>query len=267
MKTSTFGRLLFNLPALALGSIWLASAATGWGQTTNTILTTQSGGGALPSGWTSANNVTSNPIDQGTYWLVDAGATKDSITSTNYNLAGYSSLTVNVNVATFGSGTALPLLVEVSTNSGTSYFTNRTSATPTSSTYITGGPITFSNVSLSSNTVIRFSANGTSGRGVRIQQLGITGVVPSPTIIGAATATAFTTTYGMASTAQTFSVSGSNLTANLVATAPTGFEVSSDGTIYGNTAAFAQAGGSASGTLRIRLKADAAVGGSYTNVP
>jgi len=48
-----------------------------------------------------------------------------------------------------------------------------------------------------------------------------------------------------------------------VATAPTGFEVSSDGSTYGNTATFTQSGGSASGSLRVRLKANAAVSGSY----
>ena len=87
----------------------------------------------------------------------------------------------------------------------------------------------------------------------------------APAITGAATAAAFTTIYGTASNPQTFSVSGSNLTANLVATAPTGFEVSSDGSTYGNTATFSQSGGSASGTLRIRLAATAPVAGVYNS--
>ena len=86
-----------------------------------------------------------------------------------------------------------------------------------------------------------------------------------PVITGTATASAFTTTYGTASGAQTFSVSGSYLTANLVANAPTGFEVSSDGTNYGSTATFTPSSGSASGTLSIRLKADAAVSGTYNS--
>ena len=87
----------------------------------------------------------------------------------------------------------------------------------------------------------------------------------SPSITGAATATAFTTTYGTASTAQSFSISGSNLTANLVATAPTGFEVSNDGTTYASTATFTQTGGSASGMLRVRLAAAAGVSGTYNS--
>jgi hypothetical protein len=89
--------------------------------------------------------------------------------------------------------------------------------------------------------------------------------VPSPTITGAATATAFTTTYGTASAAQSFTVSGAGLTASLVATAPTGFEVSADGTTYGSTATFTQTSGSATGTLRVRLAAAAAVSGTYNS--
>jgi hypothetical protein len=85
-----------------------------------------------------------------------------------------------------------------------------------------------------------------------------------PTITGAATTSPFTTTEGTASTAQTFSISGANLTANLIATAPSGFEVSSDGINYGSTATFTQSSGSASGTLSIRLAASATVG-SYNS--
>jgi hypothetical protein len=93
----------------------------------------------------------------------------------------------------------------------------------------------------------------------------IPGGVSTPTINGAATAASFTTTYGTASSTQNFSVSGSNLTANLVATAPAGFEVSSDGATYGSTATFAQSSGSASGTLRVRLATTAAVSGIYNS--
>ena len=81
-----------------------------------------------------------------------------------------------------------------------------------------------------------------------------------PSITGATTTAAFTTTYGTASTAQTFTVGGSGLAANLVATAPTGFEVATDGSNYGATATFTSSGG----TLSIRLKANATVG-SYNS--
>jgi hypothetical protein len=81
-----------------------------------------------------------------------------------------------------------------------------------------------------------------------------------PTITGATTTAAFTTTYGTSSAAQTFTVGGNNLGANLVATAPTGFEVATDGSTYGATATFTSSGG----TLSIRLKATASAG-SYNS--
>jgi hypothetical protein len=156
---------------------------------------------------------------------------------------------------------------------------NAANATPTS-----GGTVTSLTTSSTSNTAtipapgnttttilkIRISAfnSGTGTGNLQIGSIALTGAsgpILPPTITGAATATAFTTTYGTASTAQSFSISGSNLTANLVATAPTDFEVSSDGTTYGSTATFTQSGGSASGTLRIRLTATASVSGSYNS--
>ena len=85
-------------------------------------------------------------------------------------------------------------------------------------------------------------------------------------ITGATTAAPFTTTYGTASAVQTFAVSGVNLIADLVATAPTGFQVSSDGITYGSTATFVQTAGTASGSLRIRLAATATVTGFYNSV-
>ncbi|MEI8086550.1 MAG: YDG domain-containing protein, partial [Paludibacter sp.] len=85
----------------------------------------------------------------------------------------------------------------------------------------------------------------------------------NPIINGAATASAFTTTYGTASSAQTFSVSGSYLSTSIAANAPTGFEVSSDGTNYASLATIVRSGSVANGTLYIRLKADALVSGAY----
>jgi len=95
--------------------------------------------------------------------------------------------------------------------------------------------------------------------------VGTTGVAAVFPTFNNSTTTAFTTTYGTASASQTFPVSGSNLTANLIATAPIGFEVSSDGTTYGSTATFTQSSGTASGSLRIRLAANATITGSYNS--
>ncbi|MFM1771494.1 MAG: hypothetical protein RLZZ71_636, partial [Bacteroidota bacterium] len=106
---------------------------------------------------------------------------------------------------------------------------------------------------------------GSSSDNLGWDAINFSAIVSTPTITGTATTTSFTSTYGTASIAQTFSISGNNLSADLVATAPTGFEVSSDGTNYSSTATFAQTSGSASGTLSIRLAATAAVVGSYNS--
>ncbi|NBT49052.1 MAG: hypothetical protein EBT07_14780, partial [Actinobacteria bacterium] len=96
---------------------------------------------------------------------------------------------------------------------------------------------------------------------------GSVALVPAITINGntSGSATAFTTTYGTPSAFQAFTIAGSNLTGNIVATALTGFEVSSDGSNYGSTATFTQTGGTASGSLRVRLAATANVSGSYNS--
>ena len=94
-----------------------------------------------------------------------------------------------------------------------------------------------------------------------------TGTPNVATITGAATATAFTTTYGTVSAPQSFSISGANLVGAITATAPTGYEVSSDGTTYAATATYARSlvDFTASGTVYIRLKATATVSGTYNS--
>jgi hypothetical protein len=118
--------------------------------------------------------------------------------------------------------------------------------------------VVFSNLtgSVQSMNVVYVAGNYASG--VSGFQIVAGGSVP--TITGATTATAFSTTYGTASAAQSFAVSGSNLTNSLTATAPSGFEVSSDGSTYAGIATYPQTGGSAGGTLWIRLAATAASG-------
>lgn len=74
------------------------------------------------------------------------------------------------------------------------------------------------------------------------------------------------TVYGTASSPASVAVAGSNLLADLTAVAPTGFEVSSDNATYSGAATFFQSGGSASGTLYLRLKNNAPVTGSYNSV-
>ncbi|MEI6194508.1 MAG: InlB B-repeat-containing protein, partial [Verrucomicrobiota bacterium] len=144
--------------------------------------------------------------------------------------------------------------------------------------YLSGATVTvLGNSGSLVKTAYTFTGWTTNGGGGTVFTVGNTFAMPAvnttiyanwtltPAITGAATATAFTTTYGTASTAQTFAISGANLTASITATAPTGFEVSSNGSSYGATATFPQSGGNASGTLSVRLAATATVSDSYNS--
>jgi autotransporter-associated beta strand protein len=89
----------------------------------------------------------------------------------------------------------------------------------------------------------------------------LTVTLPTATITAPANfPDAISTTYGTASAATSVAVSGSSLTADILATAPAGLEISSDGVTYGATATFAQSGGVASGTLYVRCKNNAPAG-------
>ncbi len=74
------------------------------------------------------------------------------------------------------------------------------------------------------------------------------------------TFSALSTTYGSNSGTSSITVSGSGLTGNITATAPAGFQVSNDGTNFGSTATFVQSGGTASGTLYVRIPATTGAG-------
>ena len=84
--------------------------------------------------------------------------------------------------------------------------------------------------------------------------------VTAPSLSGSATFTNFITTYGLASAAQSFPVTGANLTSDITNTAAPGFEISTNGSGYGVSAVIPNAGGSASGTVYIRLAATATAG-------
>jgi hypothetical protein len=152
---------------------------------------------------------------------------------------------------------------------GTSAYSFTNSGTPSSTVCgiinKTGISITGLNIATNGSIYLRWNLNttGSNSQGIGIDDINVTATfasTPVPTITGSATTSAFTTTYGTNSSTQSFGVSGSNLTADLLATSPTGFDVSSDGITFGSTATFTTSAGSASGTLRIRLKATANAG-------
>ena len=155
-------RILFLL-------ITVLSYGLGFGQIFNI-----GGGGTFPAGWVGTNNVTSNAIDKGSYYLVDAGNPSDIITSASYDLSAFASAEFSIDVATFGSGGALPAKIEFSFDGGATFTQTEVSATPSSSSYISGGTFTLNSVT--NQVVVRISNNGTNGRGVRLRNLTLTGI-------------------------------------------------------------------------------------------
>ena len=241
-------------------------------------------GWPLATTTTSTNNATcvcNGSINTSSYYqvsiIVPAGYTL-SITSVSFTIQRSSSGIRQYSVRSNADSYASNLSASISpSNSDLSVVTtNVFQVNDVTSSAETGSIISLSGAnftSLSEGTTRTFRFYGwnaeAAGGSFGIDDVVISGTVASttPTITGAATATAFTTTYGTPSTAQSFAVSGSNLTADLVATAQTGFEVatSQNGT-YAGSVTFAQTSGSASGTVWARLKADASASGSYNGI-
>ena len=198
-------------------------------------------------GWTTP--ISNSATNHGIYVFVKAAS---AITEGTPTLPAYTTYTANT---VFGSGTAYQGDASaycVYKGDGNSVSISGLSV---NTTYYVLIYSVFDNNSGSYN-----NTDGTNSYSISATTSATTG---NPIINGAATATAFTTTYGTASTAQTFSVSGSYLSSSISATAPTGFEVSSDGTTYASYTTILRSGSVASGTLYVRLKADANVSGSY----
>ncbi|MEI6607462.1 MAG: hypothetical protein WCP35_19300, partial [Verrucomicrobiota bacterium] len=101
-------------------------------------------------------------------------------------------------------------------------------------------------------------------REVQVSDVVAYGTEPGANITTAGTLSAVATTYGTASVPATFTVSGAYMTAGILVTAPTGFEVSqTSGSGYGATTTVAGSGTIASTTVYVRLSATATVSGSY----
>jgi hypothetical protein len=83
----------------------------------------------------------------------------------------------------------------------------------------------------------------TSGGNYRIDDFTVRGVPSFPAVSASGTPGGFLTSVGTPSTSQTVIASGVNLTAPLVVTAPTGFEVSSDGTNFSSSVSLTPASG------------------------
>jgi hypothetical protein len=85
-------------------------------------------------------------------------------------------------------------------------------------------------------------------------------VVPAPTVNGSANFTTFSSIQGSASASQSFSVSGANLTSPVTVTAPTGYEVSLDNSLFGSTQTINPQNGTVAVQVHLRIAATTGVG-------
>jgi len=216
------------------------------------------------SNWTIINA----PIDNaGTdYWkMINTTAV---LTSPAFDLTPYTAASCVIKLGTFGTANAAKqtITITISTDDGLTWLP-LTTRTPTTSGSTAMTAIDLSTYNTSKKVRLQFAnAGGDSSTGVRFFEAYLTGTTPGSGITASGTFSALNSTYGTVSTASatTVMVTGGSLTADILATAPTGFEVSNDGATYGATATFAQTGGFANGTLYLRLAANAAAG-SYDN--
>ncbi|OQY91685.1 MAG: hypothetical protein B6D39_06185, partial [Anaerolineae bacterium UTCFX2] len=89
----------------------------------------------------------------------------------------------------------------------------------------------------------------------------------TPTITtSTASLAAFSTTMGTPSAAQTYTVSGSDLTANISISAPSGFEISTNGSTYSSSLSLTQSGGTVPSTTIYARLTGAAVGAFSGNI-
>jgi hypothetical protein len=152
--------------------LFMGFTQVGWGQTTihsNDCST-------ATTNWTFTNNG-GVVIQQSGYWLVDFAT--DVIVSETFNVSSYTNLTLTFQVATYGSGTNHSCLVEYSTDAGSTWSaTTFTSATPTSSTYISAGTWNMGTIS-TTQLKLRWTSPSGGSKGVRIDNISFQGTLVS----------------------------------------------------------------------------------------
>ena len=162
-----------------------------------------SSGYAIPTGWTS-----SGTVEGGSYLKLDNG------TITSPTFAAHNSLSFTYTVATFGSGTNHPLTIRILNASTDAVIVEKTTATPTSSSYIsTDSPISLGDISVP----FKIQMYAPTGKGIRLRNYSVTGIPASsdPAISVSGNSLSFGEVEASGSKAMTFSVTPANLTAGL----------------------------------------------------
>ncbi|MGF7042248.1 MBG domain-containing protein [Mucilaginibacter lappiensis] len=126
--------------------------------------------------------------------------------------------------------------------------------------------VTYQNTAASPNTATRTVTFVVNDSNINSTPATKNITIAVPVISTTGTLSALTTTYGTASSAGTFNVSGVNMAAGILVTAPTGFEVSTDNITFTNTVTVGLSGNIASTQVRIRLASGINAGNYSGNV-
>ena len=149
---------------------------------------------------------------------------------------------------------------QVNTGGG---FNNMTNTAPYSG--VTTTTLTITNATLGmSGYIYRLVATGSCSPAA--SSTGATLTVTNAVINASGTLGNLSTTYGTSSSSQQFSVSGTNLTAGILVTPPTGFEVSTDNTTFQSTVSVGAAGNVSSTPIYVRLSSTVAAGSPSGNI-
>lgn len=229
-----------------------------------------------PSGNVVITSSTANTVNvavSGTVTSVAASITTVGTLSAFSSVSGTASTTQTFTISgsnLIGSITITPPAGYELSSNGTTFLSSLT-LTQSGGT-LPGQPVTIYVRLSASNAAASYSGNiACTASGATTQNVAATGTTSAGTpTVGSTTSSlsGFSTSTGVASTPQSFSVTGSNLTANEVITAPGSYEVSlSSGSGYGSSVSITPSSGVVTATtVYVRITAAASVGSPSGNV-
>jgi len=178
-----------------------------------------------------------------------SGPNTPTVISSVSPISGSAGTTVTISGYNFGTSPVVKFNGVTATASVQSGGTQITATVPVSATT---GTISVSSTSNGSDTSAETFSIGSSG---------------SPSLnISKTSLTGFSTTAGTASASQSYTMTGTSLTANVVVTAPAGYEVSLDNVAFAGTQTLVPVNGNLSAVVYVRLSASAQVGSSTLTI-
>jgi alpha-galactosidase len=252
---------IFRIPTIASITTAPTASSLTFGQTLAS--STLTGGSGSVSGTFAFANPSTLPA---------TGTTSHSVTFTPSLASNLRRTTTMVSVTV---NKATPTIVSLPTASAITVGDTLASSTLTGGSASTPGTFRFTTPSTSpsagtSNQSITFTPTDTTNYQTTTGTVSVVvnpvEVPPAPEITGSGTFSAFSSTYANASSAQTFTVSGVDLSTGITAAAPAGFEVSADGLSYAASIAVGAAGTIAPTTISVRLAASTPAGSYSGNI-